>query len=236
MGFPISSDKIDAIFTILLLPIAIWLFVSAVSLRKKQFNVLSEKMKEFASLNNYTYKKNENNNQIINKSRLFKIKWWRMFVAGELPAALNYIEGVRNDFKIAVFNCLSPEQQTYSYVTGMLVLCNHNLSEMIINSDDSLNLEHFHFPALAPLESRISRKIPISGSFNIYAIDKNYKQNSIDKIIFFKDILFKIPLKYYQIEMLNGGLLLYFPEFPKSAEHLNEVLDKFIEFTENIKS
>lgn len=236
MDFPVSRDQIDLIFTILLLSVAIWLFVSAVSLRKKQFNVLSEKMKQFASFNNYTYKKNENNNQVINKSRLFKTKWWRMSVAGELPAALNYIEGVRNDFKIAVFNCLSPDQQTYSYVTGMLVSCNHNLPEMIINSDDSLNLEHFQFSYLVPLSARISRKIPIGGSFNIYAIDKNFKQNSIDKIIFLKDILFKMPLKYYQIEILNGGLLLYFPEFPKSAEHLIEVFDKFIKFTENVKS
>lgn len=211
--------------------------------RRKELEIFTEKMKQFATVNNYIYKKSERNNKILNGSLLFSNNYRYPFF-GAMPSAMNYIEGKKYDFKIILFNSDSPgSSHKRCYLTGILLEFDNNLSKIIINKND-YEMAYTDFdlawlaekPYVGIFKKRFT-KITIGNRIDIYALKTDYERNksNINKVISLKDNLLNLPLKSYQVEMLEGGILLYFSEPPRDTEHLNQITDKFIEFVKSIK-
>lgn len=237
-------------FSIIIKIIIVLLLLFAVVLphrsqRKRELEIFTKRMKQFAVSNKYIYKKSVRNDQNLNSSFLFSNNYRRYPIIGAMPSAMNYIEGAKQNFKIILFNCDSPgSNRKRCYLTGILLEYDNNLSKIIINKND-YEMVYMDFdlawlaekPYVGIFLKRFT-KTTIGNRIDIYALKKDSEQDegSVDKITSLKDNLLNLPLKSYQIETLKGGILLYFSEPPKETEHLNQITDKFIEFVKYLKA
>lgn len=208
-------------------------------------------MKKFAKNNDFIFRK-IGSIELIKKSLIFTNDYYRprFRFRSNTPVAVNYIEGIKKELKIILFNYDShllfetdfPGNLKRSCIVGIFLEYVHNLPKMIINKS---NLEsNYAGPELAKLITKPSKgfiKKNIANNLDIYALKEDYDKNKIiiDKIVYLKDWLLDLSLKSFQIEMLESGILIYFSEpfeeLTLDEERLNQIVDKLTEFVKSIK-